>query len=701
MQIKRMLLLVFGIIFLSSLNGTAFAAGGGDVITTDPTKHFDPKGKLPSEFTIELQSKFRKSLPFEDKRDFDEAKKGFIAAPEYKQIMADAGHVAWDMGSYEFLLTDKQYDTIHPSLKRQAVLNMAYGLYEVLPGKIYQVRGYDLANITFIKGKTGWLIFDPLTAKETAAAALKFINEQLGARPVTAVIYSHSHADHFGGVRGVVDEADVRSGKVPVIAPVGFMDHAVSENVYAGNAMSRRLFYQYGVLLPRSPFGHVDQSIGKNTAVGNLGLIPPNTIVERAIEEMTVDGVKMVFQNTPGTEAPAEMNTYFPDFKAFWAAENITGTVHNIYTLRGALVRDALAWSKGINEALYRFGQEAEVMFASHSWPRWGNDRIQEVMRAQRDIYANLNNEVLHLANQGVTINEIHNVYHPPKSLQNQWAAHSYHGSEEHNSRAVINRYLGYWDANPANPATLIPLSPKDSAPLYVEMMGGAEKIMKKGQELFDQGKYRHAMEILNKLVFAEPDNQAAKDLLGDVYEQIGYQKESPSVRNSFLAGAFELRNGIPTGASPKTAGPDMIRAMTTELWLDFMAIRLDSKKAEGVEFVINLITPDNAEEYVVELSNATLTNIKGFQAKDANLTIFIDRADLVQTMVGEVSFDEQIKSGRAKLIGDRKPYEQLKTMLVQFDMGFEILPGTGAKDLTPANKPLEHEPPAVQAITD
>lgn len=693
-----MLLLVFGIIFLSSLNCTVFAAGGGGVITTDPTKHFDSKGKLPSEFTIELQNGLRKSLPFEDKRDSDEAKKGFIAAPEYKQIMAEAGHVAWDMGSYEFLLTDQKYDTIHPSLQRQAVLNMAYGLYEVLPGKIYQVRGYDLANITFIKGKTGWLIFDPLTAKETAAAALKFINEQLGARPVTAVIYSHSHADHFGGVRGVVDEADVRSGKVPVIAPVGFMDHAVSENVYAGNAMSRRLFYQYGVLLPRSPFGHVDQSIGKNTAAGNLGLIPPNMIVEGAIEEMTVDGVKMVFQNTPGTEAPAEMNTYFPDFKAFWAAENITGTVHNIYTLRGALVRDALAWSKGINEALYRFGQEAEVMFASHSWPRWGNERIQEVMRAQRDIYANLNNEVLHLANQGVTINEIHNVYHPPKSLQNQWAAHSYHGSEEHNSRAVINRYLGYWDANPA---TLIPLSPKDSAPLYVEMMGGAEKIMKKGQELFDQGKYRHAMEILNKLVFAEPDNQAAKNLLGDVYEQIGYQKESPSVRNSFLAGAFELRNGIPTGASPKTAGPDMIRAMTTELWLDFMAIRLDSKKAEGAEFVINLITPDNAEEYVVELSNATLTNIKGFHAKDADLEITIDRADLVQTMMGEVSFDEQIKSGRAKLVGDSKPYEQLKTMLIQFDLGFEILPGTGAKDLTPEKDAFAQEPPSVNAITD
>jgi alkyl sulfatase BDS1-like metallo-beta-lactamase superfamily hydrolase len=451
----------------------------------------------------------------------------------------------------------------------------------------------------------------------------------------------------------------------------------VAENVYAGNAMTRRLFYQYGVLLPRSPFGHVDQSIGKNTAAGNLGLIPPTVIVEDDFEEMTVDGVKMVFQNTPGTEAPAEMNTYFPDeapaemntyfpeWKAFWAAENITGTVHNIYTLRGALVRDALAWSKGINAALYHFGKDAEVMFASHSWPRWGNDRIQEVMRSQRDIYANLNNEVLHLANSGVTVNEIHNVYSPPKSLQNQWSAHSYHGSEEHNSRAVVNRYLGYWDANPA---TLIPLSPRDSAPLYVEMMGGAEPIIKKGQELYHEGKYRHAMEILNKLVFAEPENQVAKDLLADVYEQIGYQKESPSVRNSFLAGAYELRNGIPSGASPKTSGPDMISAMSTELWLDFLAIRLDSKKADGTEFVINLVTPDNGEKFVVELSNATLTNIVGFQAEDADLTVTIDRADLEKTMMGVVSMDEQIKSGKAKLVGDRKPIDQLKSMLVQFD---------------------------------
>jgi len=694
MKIGKPFTLTLAIILFTGLGSIAFASGGG--VVTDPGamegKHFHPKGKMPSKFTIELQNGLRKTLPFEDKCDFEEAKKGFITAPPYKQIMAEAGNVAWDMGSYEFLLQGKDFDSVHPSLQRQAILNMAYGLYEVVPGKIYQVRGFDLANISFIKGDTGWIIFDPLTCKETARAALDLINEKLGKRPVTAVVYSHSHGDHYGGVRGVVDEADVKSGKVPVIAPVGFMKYAVTENVYAGNAMNRRMFFQYGVLLPRSPFGHVDQSIGKNTAAGNMGLIQPTRIIEEDIEELTVDGVKMVFQNTPGTEAPAEMNTYFPQFKAFWAAENICGTIHNIYTLRGALVRDPLEWSKKVNEALYRFGQEAEVMFASHSWPRWGNARIQEVMRTQRDAYANLNNDVLHLANQGVTINEIHNVYRSPKSLQNQWAARSYHGSEEHNSRAVINRYLGYWDANPA---TLIPLSPRDSAPLYVEMMGGATKIMAKGKELYDQGKYRHAMEILNKLVYAEPENQAAKDLLADMFEQIGYQKESPSVRNSFLAAAYELRSGMPTGATPKSAGPDTIRAMSTGLWLDFLGIRLDSKKAEDMKFVINLITPDNGEKYVVEMSNSTLTNIKDQQVKKPDLTITINRSDLEKVMAGSATMDEQITNGKANLIGDRKPYDQLKGILVQFTPDFEMMPGTKPeKPSEPPRNPFEQEEP-------
>jgi len=680
---------LFRTALLALIAATMVVYGGAAVSAAkSDNKFLDQKSKGPSKFTIAKQEALRRSLPFSDKRDFKEQKKGFIAAPDYKQIKAEAGNVAWDMGSYDWLLQGKDFDSIHPSLQRQAILNMNYGLYEVIPG-IYQVRGFDLANITFIKGKTGWIVFDPLTAKETAAAALKFINEKIGKRPVVAVVYSHSHADHFGGVRGVVSLEDVNSGKVKIIAPVGFMENAVAENIYAGNAMNRRLFYQYGVLLPRGPFGHVDQSIGKNVAAGNSGLIAPTVIIKKDIEKMTIDGIKMVFQNTPGTEAPAEMNTYFPDLKAFWAAENITGTIHNIYTLRGALVRDALEWSKQINKALYMFGRDAKVMFASHSWPRWGNKRVQEVMRAQRDTYANLNNGVLHLANQGVTINQIHNQYKVPNSLQKQWAARSYHGSVEHNSRAVINRYLGYWDANPT---TLIPLSPEDSAPLYVEMMGGSKKILRKGRSLYKSGKYRYAQEILNKLVYAQPKNQKAKDLLADVFEQIGYQQESPSVRNSYLAGAFELRSGIPSGASPKTAGPDMIQAMSTELFLDFLGIRLDSNKAEGKQFKINLVTPDNKEKFVIELANATLTNIEGYQAKDADLTITINRSDLEKTMMGAISLDDQIKSGKAKLKGNKKVLEQLKTMLVQFDVGFEIMPGTGARDLTPEKKPFEQE---------
>jgi alkyl sulfatase BDS1-like metallo-beta-lactamase superfamily hydrolase len=411
-------------------------------------------------------------------------------------------------------------------------------------------------------------------------------------------------------------------------------------------------------------------------AAGNLGLITPTTFVEKPIEELTVDGVKMIFQNTPGTEAPSEMNTYIPEWKALWMAENVTAGIHNIYTLRGALVRDALAWSKYINRALYLYGQDADVMFASHHWPRWGNQRIQEVLRAQRDAYAHLNNQVLHLANQGVTINQIHNVYEVPKSLQKQWAARGYHGSVEINSRGVINRYLGFWDANPT---TLIPLSPKDSAPLYVEMMGGAAKIMAKGMELHDQGKYRHAQEILNKLVHAEPDNQQAKDLLADVFEQIGYQQENTGLRNSFLAGAFELRSGIPSGASPKSSGPDMVRAMSTELFLDFIGIRMDSKKAEGLEFSINLVTPDNGEKFAIELSNATFTNLKGFQVANPDLTITINRSDLVQVMMGAKTLAAQIDDGTAKIEGDRKVLDQLASTLVDFEIGFEILPGTKA----------------------
>ena len=700
---KTIVLGLTTLIPLLSLGSTAHAAGGGSILTDQGAargEHFHPKGKPPSAATIKQWQNNKNSLPFQDQRDFEEAKRGFIAAPPYKRIRKNDGTVVWDMESYEWLLNGQSFKSIHPSLQRQAILNMAYGLYEVVPGRIYQVRGYDLANISFIRGERGWIIFDPLTAKETAKAALDFINSQLGERPVTGVVISHSHADHFGGIRGIVDEQDVQSGKVPVIAPAGFMDHAVSENVYAGNAMNRRLFYQYGVLLSRSPFGHVDQSIGKNTAAGTTGLIPPTRIITKPIERITIDGIEMEFQNTPGTEAPAEMNTWFPQFKAFWAAENITGTIHNIYTLRGALIRDPLEWSKKINEALFRYGKQADVMFASHSWPRWGNARIQEVMRAQRDAYAHLNNNVLHHANKGVTINEIHNVYTLPKSLKQQWAAHSYHGSEEHNSRAVINRYLGYWDANPT---TLTPLSPSDSAPLYVEMMGGSAPILTKAKALIKAGKYRLATEILNKLVYAQPNNNTAKDLLADAFEQIGYQKESPSVRNSFLAAALELRSGIPSGATPKTSGPDMIKAMSTQLWLDFLGIRLDPELTANRAFRINLITPDNGERFAIELSNDALTSIQGYIGDHPDLTITVKRSQLERLMTGTADFGQLVHEGFMQLSGEKAVADQLQTMLVQFTPDFEILPGTtpdGSNqgvDIDPA-QPLRQAAPASTA---
>ena len=522
------------------------------------------------------------------------------------------------------------------------------------------------------------------------------MDEHVGEFPVVAVVYSHSHGDHWGGVRGIVNEEDVRAGKVQIIAPRDFMQFAISENIYAGTAMNRRLAYQYGVLLPASPYGHAGQGLNMNIASGNVGLIPPTHVVEKDIETLTVDGVEMEFLNTPHTEAPSEMHTWFPKQKAIWTAENVTGSFHNIYTLRGALVRDPLVWSKYINETLYRYGKDADVLFASHHWPRWGNDRVQEVLRGQRDLYANIHNQVLHYANQGVTINQIQNVYKTPKSIENQWYNRGYHGSPEHNSRAVINRYLGYWDANPA---TLIPLSPKDSAPLYVEMMGGAEKIIAKGRELHDAGKYLEATEILDKLVHAEPDNTEGRQLLADVYEQIGYQQENPGLRNSFLAGAYELRSGIPTGQAPSSTGPDVVRAMTTELFLDFIAIRMDSKKAEadGLEFVMNLITPDNGEKFVVELANATLTTIEGFQADDADLTITINRSDLEQTMMGVKTLEAQIADGTAKVEGDISVIGKLASMLAVFTADFEILPGTRAPAAPEARNAYEVGPINVQ----
>lgn len=663
--------------------GSAFAIGGamlteGVAHAQEPRPtlegHFHPKGKAPSAHTIRVIEAAKATLPFKDTRDLEEQARGLIAPMPEMRIMADAGNVAFDMSEYDFLNGTNDFDSIHPSMTRIARLNNNYGLYEVIPG-IYQVRGLDLSDMTLVRGKTGWIAIDVLTTVETARAAWKLFQQHVGeGLPITAVVYSHTHADHWGGVSALVSDEDMAAGRVEIIAPEGFMNFLVSENVFAGNAMNRRLFYQYGLLLPVAPHGFVTQGLGHRVPAGVNSLVAPTRLVSKPIEEFEVDGVRMIFQNTPNTEAPREMNTYIPEMKALWMAENVTATLHNIYTLRGAQVRDALNWARYINEALYLFGKEAEVMFASHHWPRWGNERIREVLRDQRDLYANMNNQVLHYANQGITINQIQNVYQVPESLQEKWHCRGYHGSPEHNARGVVQRFLGYWDCNPA---TLVPLSPEDSAPLYVEMMGGSAAILARADALHQAGDYKLEMEILNKLVLAEPANGQAKDALADCFEQIGYQQENPGLRNSFLAAAYELRSGIPQGTAVESSSPAVIRAMSTELFLDFLGIRMDPRRAEGLAFVMNLVTPDNGERFVVELSNATLTNIQGYTAENADLTLTIDRADLELTMAGLKTLDAQLADGTATAEGDLAVLGQLAALMVDFDPRFEVMPGT------------------------
>jgi alkyl sulfatase BDS1-like metallo-beta-lactamase superfamily hydrolase len=661
-----------------ALGGALVSEGAAQAQTPRPTLtgHFHPKGKAPSPHTIRVLEEAKAKLPFADTRDISEQERGLIARRSDPRIMADAGNVAFDISEYDFLNGSGDFDSIHPSTTRIARLNNNFGLYEVIPG-VYQVRGFDLSDMSIVRGKTGWIVIDTMTTTETARAAWALFQEHVGeGLPVTALIYSHTHGDHFGGGRGLLKEEDVASGRVEIIAPDGFMQFTISENVYAGNAMNRRLFYQYGLLLPVAPHGFVTQGLGHRVPAGATGLFAPTRLVSKPIEEIEVDGVRMIFQNTPNTEAPREMNTYIPDLKALWMAENVTATFHNIYTLRGAPVRDPLNWSRYINEALWLFGQEAEVMFASHHWPRWGNERIREILRDQRDLYANMNNQVLHYANQGVTINQIHNVYKTPASLEQKWHCRGYHGSPEHNARGVIQRYLGFWDCNPA---TLIPLSPEDSAPLYVEMMGGSAAILAKAAALHDAGDYLLAVEILNKLVLAEPTNADAKDALADAFEQLGYQQENPGLRNSFLAAAYELRTGIPQGAIANTSSPDVIRAMSTELFLNFLAIKMDSRRAEGLSFVMNLVTPDNGERFVVELSNATLTNIQGYQADNADLTLTVNRSDLERVMGGAATLEMLLAEGAARVEGDVAILGKLAGLMVEFDPRFEIMAGTKA----------------------
>ena len=625
--------------------------------------------KPASSFTVTQQEKVLKELPFSDVRDFDLSEKGLIKRPKQLTIKDDAGNVVWELGNYSFLSDGKSYDSINPSLARQAKLNMSYGLYKVTD-RIYQVRGYDLANISFIKGDTGWIIFDPLTTPYTSKAALALVTQELGEFPVKAVIYSHAHADHFGGVKGVISQSDVDAGKVEVIAPRGFMEHAMKENVLV-KAMGRRTTYQYGNVLDKGARGQVDAAIGKGLSTGVVGLIEPTREIVNDEETIVIDGVTMIMQNTSGTESPAEMNTYFPQFKTLWLAENVTGTLHNIYTIRGAEIRDAQKWSKFINRIIHGFAKDADVMFASHSWPRWGNEYLISVLKKQRDLYGYLHDKTLNLANKGVTINEIHNELEVPTSLSHQWYNRGYHGSYSHNVRGILNKYLGYYDMNPAN---LNKLSPVDSSAKYVEMMGGAKNVLAQANIAFDRGEYRWVAELVNHVVFAQPESIEARHLQADTLEQLGYQSENAGWRNSYLAAAFELRHGVPTKAQATKGGPDLIKSISTELIFDLFGVRLDTEKANNQKFSINFIFPDTDEKVLVELENSHLNNLLGVQSDNADLTVTINRKDFDRVLTRQVKLPVLVKSGAVKLQGNGQLLGKMLRMLETFPFWFNIV---------------------------
>lgn len=627
--------------------------------------------KAPTSFTTAAQEQVRQSLPFSDRADFDRVEKGLIKRPEDLVIKNEDGTVAWQLGDYDFIKAAKDVASVNPSLMRQAQLNLSYGLFKVTDG-IYQVRGFDLANTTFIEGKTGWIVIDTLTTPATSKAAYALVSQELGQKPIRAIIYSHAHIDHFGGVKGLVSQEQVDKGEVQIIAPKGFMEAAIKENVLAGNAMLRRATYQYGTLLPKGPNGQVDMAIGKGVAHGPMSIIAPTRLIEGNLQDLEIDGVPFTFQNTPGTESPAEMNVWLPQQKALLMAENVTATLHNLYTLRGAEIRDPLGWSKYINEALHRFGDQAEVMFAVHNWPRWGHEDIVRTLEKQRDLYGYLNDQTLHLANNGVTINQIHERLKVPPELANEWFNRGYHGSVSHNVRAVVNKYLGYYDGNPA---TLNPLAPEDSAVKYVEFMGGADHLLQMAKASYDKGEYRWVVEVVNKLVFADPSNQAARSLQADALEQLGYQAENAGWRNSYLAAAQELRNGVPRDLPPmKSGSPDALAAMDTGLLFDYLGVRLNAEKAEGEDFAINLVLPDKNEQYLLELKNSHLNNIKGVQSDNAGQTVTIDRADLNRLMLKEVSPVRLVFEGKLKSSGNPLLLAKLFGMLEDFNFWFDIV---------------------------
>ncbi|MGF1470611.1 MAG: alkyl/aryl-sulfatase [Rubrobacteraceae bacterium] len=609
-------------------------------------------------------------LDWEDTLDSEFAGRGLIARLEKPVIQTADGAPVWSLSQYAFLEEETAPPTVNPSLWRQARLNMIHGLFEVTEG-IYQVRSYDITSITLVEGDTGWIVVDPGISTECARVALDLVNEHLDEKPVTAVIYTHGHVDHWGGVKGIVSEADVREGKVRIIAPDQFMETAISENVMAGNAMSRRATYMAGSILPKGPKGQVDSGLGKEASTGTITLIPPTDIVGETPTEMTVDGVDFVFQYTPDTEAPAEMHFYLPQFKALCMAENCTHNLHNISTPRGAEIRDALGWSHYIDEAIELFGDETEIVFAVHHWPTWGRERCIDLLKKHRDMYKYLHDETLRLANHGYTSIEIAEMIELPESLAGEWSLRGYYGTVVHNVKGVYQRYLSWFDGNPAN---LHPLPPVEASKRYVEFMGGAEATLAKAREYYDQGEYRWVAQVVNHVVFADPDNRAARELQADALEQLGYQAESGPWRNFYLAGAQELRDGVVSTVAMNTASPDAVRAMTVELFFDFLAVRLNGPRAAGKTITVNFDFTDTKAQYVLKLENAVLNYSGGKQAEDADATITLTRAALDELVLGEAALQDKLTSGEVAIEGDQSKLNELLSLLDTFDFWFNIV---------------------------
>jgi linear primary-alkylsulfatase len=610
----------------------------------------------------------RQAMTMNDKQDFEDATRGLMAQLKDPIVKAADGRVVWNTQRYEFVKGDPPA-TVNPSLWREQKLNTAAGLFKVVDG-VYQIRGYDMANMTLVEGASGWIVIDTLFTEDVARAGLKLAMETLkSSKPVVAVIYTHSHADHFGGVRGVVDEADVRSGKVKVIAPEGFMDNAIAENVLAGNAMSRRANYMYGISLPANDKGSVGTGLGMALSIGAPGLIPPTVIVKKTGEEMTIDGVRIQFQMAQDSEAPSEMMMYLPEKKALCLSEVAVKLMHNVYTIRGAKVRDALVWSKYINETLDLF-PDAEVAFASHHWPTWGNANVRQFVANQRDTYRFLHDRALNLANQGETMPELANASFFPKGLAADASSHGYYGTLSHNLRAVYNFYLGYYDANPA---TLDPLLPTESAKRYVAAMGGEAAVVALGRKAFADGDYRWVVELVDKAVFANPNNAEARALQADALEQLGYQTESATWRNAYLMGALELRSG-PKEMGASSSGPDTVRGMTNELLFDFIALRLNHEKTDGMKAAISMVFSDSNEVWALELSNSVLNSTRGRVLKDPDVTITLTRPAFLAMLLQGKKLPELVQAGMVKVEGNPQSFGAVVANIMNFDPIFNVV---------------------------